>query len=86
MQKQEEKHGEKREEKYAENHHTQEAEHPLTDQVDQIDRLPETKDGQIRRECRLFFSYFEEKQAEQMKEILQAGRYIPQEILNISDL
>ena len=25
----------------------------------QIDTLPETKEGQIRRECRLFFSYFE---------------------------
>lgn len=48
--------------------------------------LPDTKEGQIRRDCPLFFSYFKEKETEQMKIILEKGKYIPQEILNISDL
>lgn len=52
----------------------------------QIESLPDTKEGQIRRDCRMFFSYFSECRAEQMREILSAGKYIPQEILNISDL
>lgn len=51
-----------------------------------LDRLPDTKDGQIRRDCVRFFSYFDEFQVRQMTRILESGKYIPQEILNISDL
>lgn len=50
------------------------------------EELPDTKEGQSRRDCHLFFSYFEGKQIEKMKRILEKGKYIPQEILNISDL
>lgn len=48
--------------------------------------LPDTKDGQVKRDCQLFFSYFKKEQIEQMQKILSAGTYIPQESLNISDL
>lgn len=48
--------------------------------------LPDTKEGQLRREGGYFFSYFDKSQVEQMREILDSGKYIPQEILNISDL
>ena len=33
----------------------------------------------------IFFSYFSTEQVKRMKEILEKGYYIPQEILNISD-
>ena len=33
----------------------------------------------------IFFSYFSTERIKQMKEILEKGRYVPQEILNISD-
>lgn len=48
--------------------------------------LPTTKEGQLRCDGSLFFSYFDKLQVQSMKEILEAGKYIPQEILNISDL
>ena len=51
-----------------------------------VEMLPDTKDGQVHRECEHFFSYFDMDQVYQMKRILEAGKYIPQEILNISDL
>lgn len=47
--------------------------------------LPETKEGQNRNIRELFFSYFEPEQVDTMIEILESGRYIPQEILNIKD-
>lgn len=47
--------------------------------------IPETKEGQNKNIKNLFFSYFSEKQIDKMKEILEKGCYIPQEILNISD-
>ena len=47
--------------------------------------IPKTKEGQNRNIKNLFFSYFSAGQVEQMKEILEKGYYIPQEILNISD-
>lgn len=47
--------------------------------------IPETKEGQNKNIKNLFFSYFSEEQVEKMKEILEKGCYIPQEILNISD-
>lgn len=52
----------------------------------QWDRLPDTKTGQNRNNRGLFFSYFDKQQTEKMKDILEKDKYIPQEILNISDL
>lgn len=49
------------------------------------ERLPDTSEGQNRNISNVFFSYFQEEQASHMKEILDRGKYIPQEILNISD-
>lgn len=47
--------------------------------------LPEMKERQNRNIRDEFFSYFTPESAEAMRRILEAGRYIPQEILNISD-
>ena len=44
--------------------------------------MKERQNRNIRDE---FFSYFTPECAEAMRRILEAGRYIPQEILNISD-
>lgn len=49
------------------------------------DRLPETKERQNRHISGLFYSYFSEPYVRRMKEILEAQKYIPQEILNIQD-
>ncbi len=46
-----------------------------------IDLMPFTKDGQYEQEGSLFFSQFLEDQVQRMKTILEAKRYIPQEIL-----
>ena len=43
------------------------------------------KEGQNRNIKDIFFSYFSTEQVKRMKEILEKGYYIPQEILNISD-
>ena len=48
-------------------------------------RLPETKEKQNRNIDRSFFRYFGEEYAVQMEEILDSGKYIPQEILNVTD-
>lgn len=50
------------------------------------EKLPETKEWQNRNIKKLFFSYFREEQTSEMRRILEAGTYIPQEILNITDL
>lgn len=50
----------------------------------QID-MPDTKAGQNRNISDRFFSYFTSKRKEQMQRILEAEKYIPQEILNIRD-
>ena len=47
--------------------------------------LPETKEQQNRNINSMFFSFFPEGQAQQMKRILEGDVYVPQEILNISD-
>lgn len=47
--------------------------------------LPETSENQNRNLSGLFFQYFSEPVTEKMKEILEAGKYIPQEIVNITD-
>lgn len=49
------------------------------------DRLPDTKEQQNRNISGEFFGYFSEKIAGEMKAVIESGRYIPQEILNISD-
>lgn len=53
--------------------------------AEMVPSLPETREGQVRRESGLFFSFFSETDTAQMTGILTAGRYIPQEILNGSD-
>ena len=47
--------------------------------------LPDTKERQNRNITGYFFSYFTEGQVTKMNEVLGQGKYIPQEILNISD-
>ncbi|HCT89918.1 MAG TPA: hypothetical protein DF613_00830 [Lachnospiraceae bacterium] len=47
--------------------------------------LPDTSAGQNRNISGGFFSYFIEEDAERMRKILEAGKYIPQEIVNLSD-
>ncbi len=47
--------------------------------------LPQTKEGQNKHLKGVFFSFFDETIKDQMIEILEAARYIPQETLNIKD-
>ena len=54
--------------------------------AEKIEQLPDTKTGQNRHIRELFFSYFSEEMVEKMQYILEEGQYIPQEILNITDL
>lgn len=49
-------------------------------------RLPETSEGQNRSISGKFFSYFDETVQGRMLEILTRDLYIPQEIVNITDL
>lgn len=58
----------------------------MLEKAGDVTALPLTKEGQNRNISPLFFSYFDRQTAEVMEHILQAERYIPQEILNISDL
>ena len=51
----------------------------------EISFLPQTKEKQNRNIKDVFFSYFHSDIVERMKHILQAEKYIPQEILNITD-
>ena len=50
-----------------------------------MDFMPETSEHQNRNLSGRFFQYFTEEIREMMQEILKAGKYIPQEIVNISD-
>ncbi len=50
-----------------------------------LGRMPDTKKGQNRNIKNEFFAYFPEKSVLRMKAVLEGGKYIPQEILNISD-
>ncbi len=50
-----------------------------------VHRLPETKERQNRNISGEFFRYFPEKLVGEMTAVIESGRYIPQEILNISD-
>ena len=58
----------------------------MLDKACRVESLPVTKEQQNRNIEQLFFSYFPDNQVRKMKEILEADRYIPQEILNITDL
>lgn len=46
--------------------------------------LPQTKDGQSFTDGRAFFRWFPPEDADEIRRILEAGQYIPQEILNSS--
>lgn len=56
-----------------------------SEQENSMDFLPETSERQNQNISQVFFGYFPESWTERMKEILEAGRYIPQEILNLQD-
>ena len=47
--------------------------------------LPKTKEGQNQNIQTEFLDAFEKEQSDIMKRILQAGTYIPQEILSLED-
>lgn len=48
-------------------------------------KLPDTKEQQNRNIQQEFFSHFDSGQTDRMRTILEDGKYIPQEILNITD-
>ncbi len=50
-----------------------------------VRELPCTKEKQNRSLTGRFFAFFKEREILEMKQILESGRYIPQEILNIGD-
>ncbi|MCR5403902.1 MAG: hypothetical protein K6E91_08830, partial [Butyrivibrio sp.] len=49
------------------------------------DFLPDTKEGQNKAVSGIFFSFFTSDRVAEMRSILESDKYIPQEILNISD-
>ena len=53
--------------------------------AEKVKMLPETKENQNRNISRQFFSCFDESTVRKMQEILEADKYIPQEILNTAD-
>ena len=57
----------------------------MLDKGGRVSELPDTKEHQNRNISQTFFSYFTPGQVQRMREILEAGKYIPQEILNITD-
>nr|MCR4746782.1 DUF2220 domain-containing protein [Lachnospiraceae bacterium] len=52
---------------------------------DEIDKLPQMKAGQVKCKGEFFFEYFEEDDIKKMETILEAGKYVPQEILSVRD-
>lgn len=50
-----------------------------------IGELPDTKKGQNSKIGNVFLDFFDETRREQIRTILEAGKYIPQEILNEHD-
>ena len=58
----------------------------MVDKAEKIGQLPDMKTGQNKNIRELFFSDFSKEMMGRMKQILEAGQYIPQEILNITDL
>ena len=57
----------------------------MLNKAGKTENLPVTKEQQNRNIRQSFFSHFEKDAAERMTKILEAQRYIPQEILNIQD-
>ena len=57
----------------------------MLDKVEDISFLPWTKEKQNRNISEFFFLFFEPEIVQKMKDILDEGRYIPQEILNVTD-
>lgn len=49
------------------------------------EQLPPMKTGQNQNIGTLFWNFFSKEQTEKMQQLLNAGRYIPQEILSITD-
>lgn len=49
------------------------------------EKLPRMKEGQNQNIGTLFWDFFSKEQSEKMQQLLNAGRYIPQEILSITD-
>ena len=49
-------------------------------------KIPKSKEQQNQNISGVFFSFFKDETVNQMERILREGLYIPQEILNISDL
>ncbi len=49
------------------------------------EQLPFMKEGQNQNIGTLFWNYFEREKSDKMQQLLQAGRYIPQEILTLED-
>ncbi len=62
-----------------------EAYEKMLDKAEAVSALPMTKEKQNRRISGRFFAYFSELTVKRMKEVLEGGRYIPQEILNLED-
>ena len=57
----------------------------MLDKGDRVPALPPSKEHQNRNHNGSFFSWFDAHTVSRMKNILENGRYIPQEILNIED-
>lgn len=53
--------------------------------VQGMEFLPDTSENQNRNLSGQFFQYFTESVKARMNQILEAGKYIPQEIINITD-
>lgn len=58
----------------------------MLEKAARVRELPETKEQQNRNISGTFFAHFREAERREMLEILERGAYIPQEIINISDL
>ncbi len=52
----------------------------------QVKELPKTKEQQNHKAGRCFFNWFDEETTARMHKILESECYVPQEILNITDL
>lgn len=57
----------------------------MLEKAEHTEELPDTKEQQNRRIGDSFYTYFSENTAARMRRILETGKYIPQEILNITD-
>lgn len=57
----------------------------MLDKVENIEALPDTKKGQNRNIQDTFLDCFDSSHRDKLMNILENGKYIPQEILNITD-